>query len=138
MMHAREYLEWPFFEPRHRELASRVDAWARDNIDTSHPSDVDATCRMLVRQLGKGGWLAHAIGGTSFGATADQIDTRAICIIRETLSQYSGLADFAFGMQGLGSGAISLYGTEAQKQSYLTRVGAGTAIAAFALSEADA
>ena len=137
-MHAREHLEWPFFEPRHRALALNIDAWASDHIDAKHPSDIDAACRALVRQLGEAGWLSHAIGGTRYGGASDEIDTRAVCIIRETLARHSGLADFSFGMQGLGSGAITLYGTDAQKQAYLPRVAKGAAIAAFALSEVDA
>jgi alkylation response protein AidB-like acyl-CoA dehydrogenase len=98
-----------------------------------HSSDVDADCRRLVRLLGEGGWLRHAIGGAE-----TPIDTRAVCLIRETLARHNGLADFAFAMQGLGSGAISLFGTEAQRERYLPRVARGTAIAAFALSEPDA
>ncbi len=91
-----------------------------------------------MRRLGEGGWLKYSIGGAAFGAAGDQIDTRAICIIRETLARYSGLADFVFAMQGLGSGAVTLFGTPEQKKTYLSRVGAGSAIAAFAISEPDA
>jgi alkylation response protein AidB-like acyl-CoA dehydrogenase len=131
-------LDWPFFEDRHRTLARELDAWAAANIPHAHGPDVDAECRSLVRLLGDAGWLRHAIGGTAFGAAAEAIDTRAICLIRETLARHSGLADFAFAMQGLGSGAISLAGTPAQKERYLTRVARGDAIAAFALSEPDA
>jgi len=132
------YLAWPFFEDRHRTLARELDAWATANIDQAHASDVDAQCKALVRQLGAAGWLHHAIGGTAYGAAADAIDTRAICLIRETLARHSGLADFAFAMQGLGTGAISLDGTPEQKQRYLARVARGEAISAFALSEPDA
>jgi len=132
------YLAWPFFEDRHRTLARELDAWATANIDQAHASDVDAQCKALVRQLGAAGWLRHAIGGTAYGAAADAIDTRAICLIRETLARHSGLADFAFAMQGLGTGAISLDGTPEQKQRYLARVARGEAISAFALSEPDA
>jgi alkylation response protein AidB-like acyl-CoA dehydrogenase len=99
---------------------------------------VDAQCRALVRQLGAGGWLRHAVGGAEYGGAAASIDTRSICLIRETLARHSGLADFAFAMQGLGSGAISLAGTVQQKQQYLARVAQGEAIAAFALSEPEA
>jgi acyl-CoA dehydrogenase len=99
---------------------------------------VDEACRKLVRQLSEGGWLKYAIGGTAYGASADTIDTRAVCLIRETLARHSGLADFAFAMQGLGSGAISIFGTGEQKQRYLPAVAKGTAIAAFAISEPDA
>ena len=132
------YLDWPFFEERHRLLARELDAWASEHIAHEHGKDVDAECQALVRALGQGGWLRHAVGGTAFGAAADTIDTRAICLIRETLARHSGLADFAFAMQGLGTGAISLDGTLAQKQRYLARVAKGEAISAFALSEPDA
>jgi acyl-CoA dehydrogenase len=123
-------LDWPFFEARHRTLALELDTWATQHVSQEHMADVDAACRALVKSLGAGGWLAHAVG--------DAIDTRAICLIRETLARRSGLADFAFAMQGLGSGAISLAGSAAQKARYLPRVARGEAIAAFALSEPDA
>jgi acyl-CoA dehydrogenase len=126
------YLQWPFFEDRHRELAVALEAWAAAHIHDKHGADVDQECRSLVKALGHGGWLRHAVSND--GA----IDTRAICLIREILARHSGLADFAFAMQGLGSGAISLQGTEAQKQQYLARVARGEAIAAFALSEIEA
>jgi alkylation response protein AidB-like acyl-CoA dehydrogenase len=132
------YLKWPFFEARHRELAQELDAWAAAHIGHDHGSDVDAACRALVVQLGEAGWLRHAIGGTAFGAVAEAIDTRAICLIRETLARHSGLADFAFAMQGLGSGAITLFGSDIQREQYLPKVARGEAIAAFALSEPDA
>ena len=128
-----QYLDWPFFAPGHADLARRLDAWALEHIDQQHTSDVDSACRHLVRQLGQAGWLTHAIAGDS-----NAIDTRAICLIRETLARHSGLADFAFAMQGLGSGAISLFGSAANKAAYLPRVAAGEAIAAFALSEPQA
>jgi acyl-CoA dehydrogenase len=132
------FLAWPFFEDRHRTLARELDAWAQQNIPHAHSTDVDTECRALVRSLGGAGWLKHAIGGTAAGGTADAIDTRTICLIRETLARHSGLADFAFAMQGLGSGAISLQGTPQQKERYLGRVARGEAIAAFALSEPEA
>ena len=132
------YLAWPFFDAKHSELARALDAWAGANVVGHHGHDVDAECQALVRALGSAGWLRHAVGGRAYGGTADAIDTRAICLIRETLARHSGLADFAFAMQGLGSGAISLAGTPEQKAAYLPRVAAGEAIAAFALSEPDA
>jgi len=131
-----EYLAWPFFEQRHRDLAQQLDAWAARHVPHDHGTDVDAECRSLVKSLGAAGWLKHAVGGTHGAAAA--IDTRAICLIRETLARHSGLADFAFAMQGLGSGAISLQGTPDQKERYLSRVARGEAIAAFALSEPQA
>ena len=130
------YLDWPFLEPRHRDLARALDAWAHENVPHAHGPDVDEACKSLVKALGAGGWLKHAVGGP-WGAAPD-IDTRAICLIRETLARHGGLADFAFAMQGLGSGAISLQGTPAQKEKFLPRVAAGAAIAAFALSEPEA
>jgi alkylation response protein AidB-like acyl-CoA dehydrogenase len=134
-------LDWPFFEPRHRAFAEQLDAWAATSVGHAHGDDresVDAACRALVRALGAGGWLAHAVAGRAHGGNADAIDTRSICLARETLARHDGLADFAFAMQGLGSGAISLAGSEAQKARYLPRVARGEAIAAFALSEPDA
>ncbi len=132
------YLGWPFFDERHRTLAVDLDAWAAANVAHAHGDDVDAECKALVRSLGQGGWLRHAVGGTAHGGAAEQIDTRAICLIRKTLARHSGLADFAFAMQGLGSGAISLDGTPAQRVHYQPRVARGEAIAAFALSEPEA
>jgi acyl-CoA dehydrogenase len=132
-MSDKTYLEWPFFEPRHAALEQALDAWAAQHLPQHHEADVDATCRHLVRLLGDGGWLRHAV------ADAGQaIDTRAICLIRETLARHNGLADFAFAMQGLGSGAISLFGSAVNRAEYLPRVARGEAIAAFALSEPQA
>ncbi|MFN3297135.1 acyl-CoA dehydrogenase family protein [Caldimonas sp.] len=132
------YLDWPFFEPHHRELARALEAWAREHVPQAHGHDVDAACRVLVRSLGQGGWLRHAVAGTAHGGAGEAIDTRAICLIRETLARHSGLADFAFAMQGLGSGAISLGGSPEQRAAWLPRVARGEAIAAFALSEPEA
>jgi acyl-CoA dehydrogenase len=129
----KSYLQWPFFEGRHADLEAALDRWALEHVRGVHGHDVDADCRRLVRLLGEGGWLRHAIAGD-----AQAIDTRAICLIRETLARHNGLADFAFAMQGLGSGAISLFGSAAQREHYLPRVARGEAIAAFALSEPGA
>jgi alkylation response protein AidB-like acyl-CoA dehydrogenase len=129
----KSYLGWPFFDGRHADLETALDRWAFEHVRGVHGHDVDADCRQLVRLLGEGGWLRHAIAGES-----EAIDTRAICLIRETLARHNGLADFAFAMQGLGSGAISLFGSEAQRERYLPRVARGEAIAAFALSEPGA
>ena len=126
------FLAWPFFDERHAPLASALDAWAAANLAGAHGKDVDAICRALVRLLGEGGWLHHAV------AADGAIDTRAICLIRETLARHNGLADFAFAMQGLGSGAISLFGHAAMRARYLPLVARGEAIAAFALSEPQA
>ncbi len=136
-----DHLDWPFFEPRHRSFAVELDTWATKNLGHAHGSEraeVDAACRALVHSLGEGGWLAHAVAGRSHGGAADTIDTRAVCLARETLARHDGLSDFAFAMQGLGSGAVSLAGSDDQKRRYLSRVARGEAIAAFALSEPDA
>jgi acyl-CoA dehydrogenase len=132
------HLDWPFFESRHKALAIDLDRWATSHLVDENHNDVDEICRKLVRQLGEDKWLQHTVGGKSYGGFSDTIDTRAICLIRETLGRRSGLADFAFAMQGLGSGAITLFGTDEQKQSYLPKVASGKAIAAFALSELNA
>jgi acyl-CoA dehydrogenase len=126
----RSFLDWPFFEERHRALAAAIEAWCLPNLPVAH-DDVDAACRELVAKLGSDGWLEHSAIDPDLGGT---LDVRALCLIRETLARHDGLADFAFAMQGLGAGAISLFGTAAQRQ-WLRRTRAGTAIAAFALSE---
>lgn len=131
-------LAWPFFEHRHRALAAGIETWSREHLAHVPHDDVDATCRALVRKLGAAGWLRYGVGGTAYGGHGDTIDTRAVCLLRETLAKHSGLADFALAMQGLGSGAISLAGNDAQKSRYLPRVARGEAIAAFALSEPEA
>ena len=135
---ALRHLAWPFFEERHRQLAVGLEAWCGAHLHAGHGTDVDAECRALVKALGQGGWLKHAVAGTALGGAAEVIDTRSICLLRETLARHHGLADFAFAMQGLGSGAISLAGTDAQRARYLPRVAAGEALAAFALSEPEA
>jgi len=137
-MKALEHLGWPFFENRHRTFAKALDAWAQTTVRDVHGHDVDAQCKHLVQQLGSGGWLTHAVAGTVYGGAAEAIDTRMLCLARETLARHNGLADFAFAMQGLGSGAISLAGTPQQKERWLTKVATGQAISAFALSEPDA
>ena len=137
-MNVLEHLRWPFFEDRHRAFATALDGWAAAHVRDAHGPDVDALCRRLVRQLGDAGWLRTTVAGTAYGGTADAIDTRMLCLARETLARHAGLADFAFGMQGLGSGAISLAGSPQQKARWLPLVARGEAIAAFALSEPDA
>jgi acyl-CoA dehydrogenase len=141
-MAGRSHLDWPFFEPCHRALAVDLERWCAGHwkAPSAHGrgANVDDQCRALVRDIGAAGFFQHAVGGTRYGAASDQIDTRSVCLCRETLARHSGLADFVYAMQGLGSGAITLFGTDAQKQKYLPRVAAGSAIAAFALSETDA
>jgi acyl-CoA dehydrogenase len=134
------HLDWPFFENRHRDLAPRLRTWALAHLGEAHDGSrdaVDAACAKLVRQLGAAGFIRHCVP-KAYGGTSSDFDARAICLARETLAEYDGLADFAFAMQGLGSGAISIAGSEALKQNYLPRVAEGAAIAAFALSEPEA
>src|SRR5205814_3881987 len=111
--------------------------WASAHLQHAD-GDVNSQCRRLVKQLGDVGLLRHAVAGLAHGGAADVIDTRAIRLLPETLAWHHGLADFAFAMQRLGSGAISLHGTQLQRERYLPRVARGDAIAAFALSEPDA
>lgn len=127
----------PFFEDVHRQLAGDLQAWCAASLPETEPDDVDEACRDLVGVLGKAGWLRYAVPSEGGGAL-DKLDSRALCLIRETLAYHAGLADFAFAMQGLGSGAITLYGTDELKQRYLPKVAAGEWIAAFALSEPEA
>jgi len=135
----KTYLDWPFLEAHHKQLALDLEAWCAENLnDISHDrSAADEMCRMLVKRLGAAGWLRYAVP-KPYGGRHVKLDVRSLCVIRETLARYGGLADFAFAMQGLGSGTLSLFGSEAQKQTYLTAVGSGAKIAAFALSEPDA
>lgn len=124
----RSFLNWPFFEDRHRALAADLDAWCAGNLSVDH-ADTDAACRDLVARLGQGGWLRHS--GADEG---EALDVRTLCLIRETLARHDGLADFAFAMQGLGMGAVSLFGTPQQRR-WLEETRSGRAISAFALTE---
>jgi acyl-CoA dehydrogenase len=127
-----DWLDWPFFEPRHRELARDLESWCRATIHDAHASNPDIACRALVRELGKAGFLSLCV------AQGDQApDVRSLAIARATLARVHGLADFAFAMQGLGSGAISLFGSDAQKAEWLPKVASGEAIAAYALTEPE-
>ena len=126
----KSFLDWPFFEARHRDLAERLDAWAGAELGGIDHSDVDAACRELVTALGRDGWLEHS------GAEGDaRLDVRTLCLIRETLARHDGLADFAFAMQGLGTGAISLFGSPEQQAEWLPLTRTGKAMSAFALTE---
>lgn len=131
----RSFLDWPFFTDRHRELAGELDDWCGKFLPGRHPDDVDEACRELVQLLAGAGWLNHAAPAPG---SAGPPDVRTLCLIRETLAYHSGLADFAFAMQGLGSGAIALFGTREQKNDYLPAVRNSEMIAAFALSEPGA
>lgn len=130
------FLDWPFFDDEHRRLRSELSAWSAGQA-FAHDGDVDQICRDLVRRLGDAGWLRYTVPAQWGGAT-QKLDVRSLALCRETLGYYSGLADFSFAMQGLGSGAISLFGEDTLRSNYLPRVCSGDAIAAFALSEEDA
>ena len=131
------YLSWPFFVEEHRVLAKTLETWAKRELKDSKSSNVDAACKALVRQLADAGWLKYCVP-EAYGGVCPQLDIRSLCLIRETLAYHSGLADFSFAMQGLGSGPITLFGSEEQKKKYLQAVSQGEKIAAFALSEPDA
>ena len=144
-MRTRDFLEWPFFTPAHRDLAERLEQWAERRfprgpgaaVHTDDQGSVDARCRALVGELGAAGWTRYSVPFSPEGPVAE-FDVRSLALIRETLAWHDGLADFAFAMQGLGSGPISLEGSHAIKHRYLPQVAAGKSIAAFALSEPDA
>ena len=131
-MRDRSFLRWPFFEDRHRALAEKLDGWAAAQLADIDHHDVGAACRTLVSRLGEDGWLKL----TAPGEDGERLDVRTLALARETLASYSGLADFAFAMQGLGAGPISLFGDAAQRKAWLTKTRTGQAIAAFALTEA--
>ena len=125
----KSFLDWPFFEDKHRLLAYDLNSWATENLSDIDHADTDTACRALVQKLGAAGYLEHT-------ASEDgTLDVRTLCLFRETLARHDGLADFSFAMQGLGTGAISLFGTEAQKAKWLPLTRAGQAIAGFALTE---
>jgi len=128
----QSYLQWPFLSDEHRVLARELRAWSGANIKTDHARDVDAACRSLAQSLGQAGWLRATTGN------GQKPSVRSLCISRETLAYHSGLADFVFAMQGLGSVPISLFGPDALKKQWLDRIGNGSAISAFAISEPDA
>jgi acyl-CoA dehydrogenase len=132
-MSDRTYLNWPFFEPCHRELSGKLEAWAQAHLAHVPHDDLDAACRGLVKKLGTDGWLNFAAPDPLVPGAKH--DVRSLCLIRETFGRFSALAEFAFAMQGLGSGAIALAGSDALKRAYLPGVRSGAKIAAFALSE---
>lgn len=133
------YLDWPFLEDHHRTLAKDLRAWAEEHVrpmehEVHGKTDVDDICIRLVRMLGKGGWLKLTVPA-AYGGAHEDLDVRSIALGREILGYYLGLADFSFVMQGLGTGAISLFGSDELKQEYLPRVASGERIAALAMSE---
>lgn len=131
------YLQWPFFEAKHRDLAARLDAWAAENIAllVGGEGDEDAACLRLVAAMGEAGWLRIAAPDADAG---EPLDLRSICLARDILGRHAGLADFAFAMQGLGSGALMLHGSPEQKRRWLPGVRSGERLAGFALSEPEA
>jgi acyl-CoA dehydrogenase len=131
------YLAWPFFGEAHRTLQHDLASWRDSGFDQQDDRDPSAACQAYVAQLGAAGWLRYAVP-REHGGALDTLDVRSLCIVRETLGYVSGLAEFAFAMQGLGAGPISLFGSGELKRRYLPAVASGTAIAAFAISEADA
>jgi acyl-CoA dehydrogenase len=137
-MSDKTYLDWPFFDESHRTLAHELDTWAAERLGGGHDHvDTDAACHNLVAMLGESGWLEYCVP-KAWGGRLERIDSRSLCIARETLGRHDGLADFAFAMQGLGSGSISIAGSDEVRSRYLPRVAQGETIAAFALSERDA
>lgn len=140
----RSYLRWPFLDDKHRSYANDLKQWAQtsvssliDHADLYDRSSLDDACKKLVSELGTAGWLRSVVP-KEFGGLNDSLDVRTICLSREVLGFESGLADFAFAMQGLGSGPISLFGSDELKKRYLPDIATGRSIAAFAISEADA
>ncbi|MEO7104674.1 MAG: acyl-CoA dehydrogenase family protein [Gemmatimonadaceae bacterium] len=138
----RSFLDWPFFNDSHRELAARFASWVRsapalDADIEPRGSEIDTRCTALAKQLGSAGWLAHA-AISPYGGTLATLDVRSLCLMRETLAFQSGLADFVFALQALGAGPITLFGSDDLKRRYLPGVCSGDSLAAFALSEADA
>jgi acyl-CoA dehydrogenase len=129
----RSSLDWPFFEPQHRDLSDALTQWAQAMPAVDH-HDTDNACRTLVRGLGQAGFLRYCVP-RAFGGALDALDSRSLCIARETLAYHDGLADFAFAMQGLGTGAITLAGSNEIQQRVLPKVASGEWIAAFALTE---
>jgi acyl-CoA dehydrogenase len=136
-MSLQETLRWPFFNDGHRDFAERLNRWAADNLHKLPHDDVDEACRARVKALGEAGFLAPTVPA-AYGGTFPQLDVRTLCLAREILGYHDGLADFAFAMQGLGTGSITLYGSPELKERYLPNVGKGKTIAAFALSEPEA
>lgn len=130
------YLRWPFFEEKHRKLAAELEDWAAAHVHglLGDESDADAACRRLVAGLGQGGWLRYAAPDVD-ADRAQSFDLRSICLIREILARHSALADFAFAMQGLGTGAVVLFGTPEQRRRWTPDIRSGHRLSGFALSE---
>jgi acyl-CoA dehydrogenase len=130
----KSFLDWPFFDNSHRELAEKLEDWCRSELAEPAADDIEMACIDLAMRLGAAGWLGYCVPA-AYGGVHETLDVRSLALIRETLARHSGLADFVFAMQGLGSGAISLFGSETQKRDWLYGVASGERIAAFALTE---
>ena len=128
----KSFLNWPFFEDQHRVLADSLEDWAGKNLTQIDHQNADEACRQLVAMLCNAGFLSYSAVD---GETHPRLDVRSLCLIRETLARHDGFADFAFAMQGLGTGAISLFGSDQQRSEWLPETRAGRAISAFALTE---
>ena len=133
----RSFLAWPFFDDSHRQLADAISKWAKREISGEVSEAVDQQCREFLSSLASGGWLRYVVP-KQYGGATESLDARSVCLIRDALAYHSGLAEFSFAMQGLGSAPITLFGSEELKRKYLPKVAAGEAIAAFAISEAEA
>jgi alkylation response protein AidB-like acyl-CoA dehydrogenase len=133
----RSFYSLPFFTDEHHAFAEILRSWAGDRKWDGEDEDVDRVCRRYVREFGEAGWLGYSVPA-AHGGIHEHLDVRSICIARETLGYFSGLADFSFAMQGLGAGPISLFGSLELRERYLPQVARGEAIAAFAISEAEA
>jgi acyl-CoA dehydrogenase len=135
----RSFLAWPFFDEGHRALAAEIERFAADALRDldEDAGEADAICRKLLARLAAAGLLRHTVPA-AWGGSSERLDVRSLCLIRETLARFAALADFAFAMQGLGSGAITLFGADEQRRAYLPAVAEGRKIAALALSEPEA
>ncbi|WP_332670807.1 acyl-CoA dehydrogenase family protein [Aromatoleum sp.] len=133
----RSCLDLPFYGPEHRQLSDAIFDWAATALPAVDHHDTDAACRTLVAALGRAGFLRYCVPA-EYGGALPALDSRSLCIARETLAYHDGLADFAFAMQGLGSGAITLAGSDEIRRRVLPKVASGEWIAAFALTEPDA
>lgn len=134
-MSDKSYLEWPFLDDTHRQLSAELESWSVKHLVNIDHSDTDSVCKSLVKALGDGGWCRYS--GVDPAGSTTTLDVRSLCLIRETLARHEGLADFAFAMQGLGTGAISFFGTTEQKIEWLPATREGNALSAFALTEAQ-